>query len=65
MLPKFSLLALAFLASSALAKRPDTGDSSRFGLKVSPRGSCGGHDGYTCLGYDDGQCCSKYGYWYR
>lgn len=30
------------------------------GGKVSPDGSCGGSQGYTC---STGHCCSQYGYW--
>jgi hypothetical protein len=29
---------------------------------VSPDGSCGGANGYTCMGYGD-ECCSSHGYW--
>jgi hypothetical protein len=29
---------------------------------VSPDGSCGGADGYICLGSEFGDCCSAYGY---
>jgi hypothetical protein len=29
---------------------------------VSPDGSCGGEDGYTCAGGAFGGCCSTYGY---
>lgn len=30
---------------------------------VSPDGSCGGLNGYTCIGYSAGECCSSLGYW--
>lgn len=32
------------------------------GKKVSPDGTCGSRKGYTCLGSDDGDCCSEYNY---
>ena len=32
--------------------------------KVSPDNSCGGTNGYTCLGSENGNCCSSYGFWY-
>ncbi|KAF3003978.1 hypothetical protein E8E14_006528 [Neopestalotiopsis sp. 37M] len=33
------------------------------GTKVSGDGSCGGDNGYTCIGSEFGDCCSIYGYW--
>lgn len=30
---------------------------------VSQDGSCGGTNGYTCIGFADGECCSQYGWW--
>ena len=30
---------------------------------VSPDGSCGGTNGYTCIGYSVGECCGSLGYW--
>ncbi|KAI4256870.1 MAG: hypothetical protein L6R42_005977 [Xanthoria sp. 1 TBL-2021] len=30
--------------------------------KVSPDNSCGGTNGYTCLGGENGNCCSSYGF---
>ncbi|KAL8831400.1 MAG: hypothetical protein Q9170_005314 [Blastenia crenularia] len=30
---------------------------------VSPDNSCGGTTGYTCLGSQNGNCCSSYGFW--
>ena len=32
--------------------------------EVSPDNSCGGSRGYTCLGSENGDCCSSYGFWY-
>ncbi|KAL8849381.1 MAG: hypothetical protein Q9221_005619 [Calogaya cf. arnoldii] len=32
--------------------------------RVSPDNSCGGKEGYTCLGSENGNCCSSYGFWY-
>ncbi|KAF2866825.1 chitin binding protein [Massariosphaeria phaeospora] len=26
-------------------------------------GSCGGQNGYSCIGFSAGSCCSQYGYW--
>lgn len=31
--------------------------------KVSPDNSCGGTNGYTCLGSENGNCCSSFGFW--
>ncbi|KAL8950607.1 MAG: hypothetical protein Q9222_003362 [Ikaeria aurantiellina] len=31
--------------------------------RVTPDATCGGTNGYTCLGGDHGDCCSSYGYW--
>ncbi|KAI4139040.1 MAG: hypothetical protein L6R39_006491 [Caloplaca ligustica] len=34
------------------------------GLKrVSPDATCGGANGYTCLGSEKGNCCSSHGWW--
>lgn len=30
---------------------------------VSPDGSCGGLNGYICIGYSAGDCCSNLGFW--
>ena len=30
---------------------------------VSPDGSCGGANAYTCIGYSMGECCGSLGYW--
>lgn len=32
--------------------------------KVTPDATCGGSNGYTCLGSEHGDCCSSYGFWY-
>lgn len=32
--------------------------------RVSPDNTCGGTNGYTCLGSENGNCCSSYGFWY-
>ncbi|KAL8970579.1 MAG: hypothetical protein Q9197_003741 [Variospora fuerteventurae] len=32
--------------------------------KVTPDATCGGANGYTCLGSEHGDCCSSYGFWY-
>ncbi|KAF2182165.1 carbohydrate esterase family 4 protein [Zopfia rhizophila CBS 207.26] len=30
--------------------------------KTSPDGTCGGTNGYTCIGFELGSCCSQYGW---
>ncbi|KAL8818791.1 MAG: hypothetical protein Q9223_002652 [Gallowayella weberi] len=37
-------------------------NSSEPQKKVSPDNSCGGANGYTCLGSQNGNCCSSYGF---
>jgi hypothetical protein len=33
------------------------------GLTISPDGTCGGTNGFTCTGAPQGGCCSVYGFW--
>ncbi|KAF2852568.1 carbohydrate-binding module family 18 protein [Plenodomus tracheiphilus IPT5] len=47
-----TLLLLVLAPLGITAQRP----------KVSRDGSCGGSKGYTCIGFLEGSCCSKYGY---
>ena len=39
---------------------PDMNMTSK-ALVVTLDGSCGGTDGFSCIGFSDGSCCSQYG----
>ncbi|KAL8727063.1 MAG: hypothetical protein Q9166_006306 [cf. Caloplaca sp. 2 TL-2023] len=42
---------------------PPPADPQPVQKPVSPDDTCGGKNGYTCLGSENGNCCSSYGIW--
>ncbi|KAE9371285.1 carbohydrate-binding module family 18 protein [Stipitochalara longipes BDJ] len=54
------------ISASAPSAAASLADSSAYspppGTKASPDGTCGPEKGYTCLGNQDGPCCSSNGY---
>ncbi|KAH8726383.1 hypothetical protein GQ44DRAFT_825734 [Phaeosphaeriaceae sp. PMI808] len=49
-------------ASSSVSASPTSSVPFSTPTTVTPDGSCGGTSGFTCIGFDGGECCSQYGY---
>ena len=51
-------------ATSSTASYGSTASTYTVTNRTSPDATCGGTNGYTCLGSAKGNCCSSHGWWY-
>ncbi|KAF1967693.1 hypothetical protein BU23DRAFT_442129, partial [Bimuria novae-zelandiae CBS 107.79] len=55
-----STLIISIVSNSSVSSAQASSSSAVTNAKVSTDGSCGGANGFTCLGSAFGNCCSEY-----